>query len=44
MLLIVLFIYLKNFNNMKNEIYNVGLSTANLSKLDLCHENKKANS
>ena len=32
---------LKNFNNMKNEIYNVGLSTANLSKLDLCHEIKK---
>jgi len=26
---------------MKNEIFNVGLSEANLSKLELCHEIKK---
>lgn len=27
---------LKNFNSMKNNIYNVGLSSANISKLELC--------
>lgn len=27
-----------NFKKMKNEIYNVGLSNANLSKLELCRE------
>ena len=32
---------LKNFDKMKNEVYNVGLSDANLSKLDLCQEIKK---
>lgn len=30
-----------NFNTMKNEPYNVGLSDANLSKLELCAEIKK---
>ncbi len=29
---------LKNFQTMKNEAYNVGLSDANLSKLDLCRK------
>lgn len=32
---------LKNFDKMKNEAYNVGLSEANLSKLELCEEIKK---
>jgi len=27
---------LENFSRMKNEVYNVGLSNANLSKLELC--------
>lgn len=30
-----------NFESMKNEPYNVGLSNANLSKLELCEEIKK---
>lgn len=30
-----------NYNAMKNNIYNVGLSTANLSKRELCEEIKK---
>ena len=30
-----------NFDSMKNEIYNVGLSDANLSKLELCATIKK---
>lgn len=30
-----------NFKRMKNEPYNVGLSNANLSKLELCEEIKK---
>lgn len=30
----------RNFNSMKNEPYNVGLSDANLSKLELCQEIK----
>ena len=32
---------LNNFDKMKNEPYNVGLSDANLSKLQLCQEIKK---
>lgn len=32
---------LKNFESMKNEPYNVGLSDANLSKWELCEEIKK---
>lgn len=32
---------LNNFDTMKNEAYNVGLSDANLSKLELCEEIKK---
>lgn len=32
---------LKNFERMKGEPYNVGLSNANLSKLELCEEIKK---
>ena len=32
---------LNNLDSMKSEIYNVGLSDANLSKLELCHEIKK---
>lgn len=32
---------IKNFDSMKNEPYNVGLSDANLSKLELCQEIKK---
>lgn len=32
---------LRNFETMKNEPYNVGLSDANLSKLELCAEIKK---
>jgi len=32
---------LDNFDAMKNQAYNVGLSTANLSKLELCKEIKK---
>ena len=36
------FIYaMDNFEKMKNEPYNVGLSEANLSKLELCEEIKK---
>lgn len=36
------FIYcLENFENMKDEPYNVGLSDANLSKWELCEEIKK---
>ena len=32
---------LNHFDKMKNEPYNVGLSDANLSKLELCEEIKK---
>lgn len=32
---------LENFDRMKNETYNVGLSDANLSKWELCEEIKK---
>jgi nucleoside-diphosphate-sugar epimerase len=32
---------LNNFDKMKNQAYNVGLSDANLSKLELCQEIKK---
>lgn len=32
---------INNFEKMKNEIYNVGLSNANLSKWELCEEIKK---
>ena len=32
---------LKNFKTMKNEPYNVGLSDANLNKMELCEEIKK---
>jgi nucleoside-diphosphate-sugar epimerase len=32
---------LNNFDQMKNEPYNVGLSSANLSKMELCEEIKK---
>jgi len=32
---------LSNFDSMKNEAYNVGLSDANLSKWELCEEIKK---
>ena len=32
---------LNNLDNMKSEVYNVGLSTANLSKTELCNEIKK---
>ena len=32
---------IKNFDQMKNEPYNVGLSDANLSKLELCQEIQK---
>lgn len=32
---------LDNFDRMKNEAYNVGLSSANLSKMELCLEIKK---
>ena len=32
---------LNNLNKMKSEIFNVGLSDANLSKLELCEEIKK---
>ncbi len=32
---------LKNFARMKNEVYNVGLSSANLSKLELCRKIKE---
>ena len=32
---------LKNFESMKNQIYNVGLSEANLSKMQLCQFIKK---
>jgi nucleoside-diphosphate-sugar epimerase len=32
---------LKNFDAMKGEAYNVGLSNANLSKVELCEEIKK---
>lgn len=32
---------LRNFEKMKNNIYNVGLSTANLSKLELCQRIKE---
>ena len=32
---------LKNFDTMKSNIFNVGLSNANLSKLELCQEIKK---
>lgn len=36
------FVYaLNHFDKMKNEPYNVGLSDANLSKLELCREIKK---
>jgi nucleoside-diphosphate-sugar epimerase len=32
---------LKNFDSMKGQVYNLGLSNANLSKLELCEEIKK---
>jgi len=32
---------IENFDRMKGEPYNVGLSSANLSKWELCHEIKK---
>jgi len=32
---------MENFDKMKNEPYNVGLSDANLSKMELCQEIKK---
>jgi nucleoside-diphosphate-sugar epimerase len=32
---------LKNFDKMKNEPYNVGLSDCNMSKKELCQEIKK---
>ena len=32
---------IENFDDMKNESYNVGLGTANLSKWELCEEIKK---
>lgn len=32
---------IENFGKMKNNVYNVGLSDANLSKLELCAEIKK---
>lgn len=32
---------INNFDKMKNNIYNVGLSSANLSKIELCEEIKK---
>jgi nucleoside-diphosphate-sugar epimerase len=32
---------LENFNKMKNQTYNVGLSNANISKWDLCEEIKR---
>ena len=32
---------LNNFDTMKNQVFNVGLSDANLSKLELCEEIKK---
>ena len=32
---------IENFEKMKNQTYNVGLSTANLSKMELCLEIKK---
>jgi nucleoside-diphosphate-sugar epimerase len=32
---------LNNFGSMSNQVYNVGLSDANLSKLELCEEIKK---
>lgn len=36
------FIYcIENFDRMKNEVYNLGLSDANLSKRELCEEIKK---
>lgn len=36
------FVYaIENFEKMKNEIYNLGLSEANLSKMELCEEIKK---
>ena len=31
----------ENFSKMKNESYNVGLSSCNISKLELCQEIKK---
>ena len=34
---------IKNFNNLKNQTFNLGLSTANLSKLELCEEIKRIN-
>ena len=32
---------IKNFEKMKNHVYNVGLSNANLSKMELCEKIKK---
>ena len=32
---------LDNFSTMKNNVYNIGLSDANLSKIELCEEIKK---
>jgi nucleoside-diphosphate-sugar epimerase len=32
---------ISNFDNMKNEIFNVGLSTANISKFELCEKIKE---
>jgi nucleoside-diphosphate-sugar epimerase len=36
------FVYaINNFDRMKGEVYNVGLSSANLSKLELCEKIKE---
>lgn len=35
---------INNFEKVKNETFNLGLSTANLSKLELCQEIKRINS
>ena len=32
---------IKNFSEMKNQVYNVGLSNANLSKIELCEKIKE---
>ena len=32
----VMIFCIKNFNRLKKNIYNIGLETANLSKLELC--------
>ena len=33
---------INNFEKFKGETFNVGLSNANLSKLELCNKNKRA--